>query len=282
MMRLRLAQKQKRKIEEQQEEVSEQKLLFEERNAEIHEALTYAQQLQNTILPDNKAFQNTFSDSFIIYKPKDIVAGDFYWLEQNGDWVYFAAADCTGHGVPGAMVSVVCANALSKATRDINDGDVGTLLSKARDAVIAEFENDNHEVSDGMDISLGTLNVKNLELKWAGANNPLWVVRNGTQEVTSIKGDKQPIGKYISKEAFTTHQLQLVKGDLLYMFSDGFVDQFGGTRGKKYKSAQFRSFIERISPQPLEEQSKLMDEEFEKWKGSLEQVDDICVIAVKV
>ena len=217
-------------------------------------------------------------ESFILYKPKDIVAGDFYWLEQKDGKVLFASADCTGHGVPGAMVSVVCNNGLNRSVREHGLSDPGKILDKTREIVISEFEKSEEDVKDGMDIALCSL--EGNKLLYAGAHNPLWIIRNG--EIIETKANKQPIGKFDNLLPYTTHTFDLLKGDTFYIFSDGYPDQFGGERGKKYKSGNFKKFLISIQEYPMEEQHKLLDEEFENWKGKIEQIDDVCVIGVRV
>ena len=217
-------------------------------------------------------------DSFVLYKPKDIVAGDFYWLEAKEDRVLFAVADCTGHGVPGAMISVVCNNALNRSVREYNLSDPGEILDKAREIVIQEFEKSETEVRDGMDIAICSLIEDKLE--YAGAHNPLWIIRNGI--LLETKANKQPIGKFENLQPYNTHSLQLEKGDAIYIFSDGYSDQFGGTRGKKYKTTNFKNFLLSIQENSMEKQLSLLDAEFEKWRGSMEQIDDVCVIGIRI
>ena len=218
------------------------------------------------------------TDSFILFKPKDIVAGDFYWIEPTEQGTLFAAADCTGHGVPGAMVSVVCNGSLNRSIREFGLTETGLILDKTRELVIQEFEKSEEEVKDGMDIALCKL--EGTTLFYSGANNPLWIIRNG--EVLETKADKQPIGKFELEQKFTTHKLELLQGDSIYIFSDGYPDQFGGEKGKKYKSGKFKKFLISIQEYSMEEQHKLLDKEFENWRGKLEQVDDVCVIGVKI
>ena len=270
-------------------ELREQKAYIEEKNREITDSITYAKRIQNAILPQGKLIKSFLSQSFILYKPKDIIAGDFYWLEKSGETILFAAADCTGHGVPGAMVSVVCVNGLNRSVREFALTDPGKVLDNTREIVIKEFEKSEEDVLDGMDISLCALgpevtNGENMHrtMHWAGANNPLWIVRNGLEELEEIKPDKQPIGKYDRSKPFTTHEVKLYQGDTIYVFSDGYQDQFGGERGKKYKTANLKRKIIEISSQPIEKQKELLNEEFETWKGDLEQIDDVCFIGVRI
>ena len=288
----------------------EQNVLIEQSNIEITtkqkeitDSLNYAKRIQLAILPSEYVLKKYLKNYFIFYKPKDIVAGDFYWLEKSpsstlpfgkGDSpssvnedideaVLFAACDCTGHGVPGAMVSVVCKNALNHAVRDYGLIDPGLILDKTRTIIINEFEKKIEEtkveeVKDGMDIALCSL--EGNKLKYAGALNPLWIIRKG--ELLETKGDKQPIGKFDNPLPYTTHSFDLQKDDTIYIFSDGYVDQFGGEKNKKFKVKAFRELLLSIQNRNMEEQKILINEAFEAWKGELEQVDDICIIGVRI
>ena len=260
------------------DKVNLQKLKLEIKNKEITDSINYARRIQQAILPPESKINNHLKNNFILYLPKDIVAGDFYWLEAKEDRVLFAAADCTGHGVPGAMVSVVCNNALNRSVREYNLTDPGKILDKTREIVIQEFEKSDEEVKDGMDIAICSLIGDKLE--YAGAHNPLWIIRNG--EVLETKANKQPIGKFDKQLPYTTHTFELEKGDSIYIFSDGYVDQFGGVKGKKFKSKAFRELLISIQEKTMEEQRILIDEAFETWKGNLEQIDDVCVIGVRI
>lgn len=331
--------------------IENQKEIVEEKNKEILDSINYAKRIQSAILPSNKVVKEYLKDSFIIYKPKDIVAGDFYWMESvslrhsglapeslknksaviqneiagqasNNDIILFAAADCTGHGVPGAMVSVICNNGLNRSVREYGITDPGKILDKTREIVIQEFEKSEDDVKDGMDIALCSLkfeveklqNTKNktvATLQYAGANNPLWIVRpvrhcgieepvlneieveyqdkqvagqasNNDYELIEIKADKQPIGKYAEPEPYITHTIELEKGDTIYIFSDGYADQFGGEKGKKFKASNFKKLILSIQNQSLEQQKETINNTFEDWKGGLEQLDDVCVIGVRL
>ena len=283
--RLRVTKKQKLIIENQKQEVEKQKEVvesahdeLEEKNKEILDSINYAKRIQNAILPTKKIVKEYLKESFILYKPKDIIAGDFYWMEQKGDKILYAAADCTGHGVPGAMVSVVCNNALNRSVREYGLITPGKILDKTRQIVIEEFEKSDEDVKDGMDIALCSLD--GMKLEFSGANNPLWIVRNG--EVLETKANKQPIGKVDNPRPYTTHKMELKTGDSIFIFSDGYVDQFGGEKGKKLKAKKFRELLLSIQDKSMEEQKVLIDATFENWKGDLEQVDDVCVIGVRV
>jgi ligand-binding sensor domain-containing protein/serine phosphatase RsbU (regulator of sigma subunit) len=265
-------------LEEQKREVEIQKDLVEIKHDEIQASITYAKRIQSAILPPNKVVKEYLPSSFILYKPKDIVAGDFYWMEHANGKVLFAAADCTGHGVPGAMVSVVCNNALNRSVREHGLNNPSDILNKTREIVVQEFEKSDEDVKDGMDIALCSL--EGLHLKYAGANNPLWIIRNG--EIMVTKADKQPIGRFRSSNPYTTHSFQLQKGDTLYIFTDGYADQFGGEKGKKFKAKAFIELLLSIQNKSMEEQKIIIDEVFETWRGDIEQVDDVCIIGVRI
>lgn len=273
---------QKNEVEVQKNAAEHQKELVEEKNKEIMDSINYAKRLQEAILPPSRLVKEWLPQSFILYKPKDIVAGDFYWMESVEGWIYFAAADCTGHGVPGAMVSVVCSNALSKALIEEKKTTPAEILDRTRELVIDRFGRSEEEIKDGMDVALCALNWQTGELQYAGANNPLWIIRKGAEEVEETKADKQPIGKYGEEKPFTNHSIKLEKGDSLYIFSDGYPDQFGGEKGKKYKSGKLKRFLLSIQDKDMRTQRQLMTEEFENWRGEIEQIDDVCVIGVKV
>lgn len=271
-------------ITEQKQEVEMQKVIVDEKNKEVLDSITYAQRLQQAILPSEKTWHSYFPESFIFYRPKDIVAGDFYWVEKSGDRILFTAADCTGHGVPGALVSVVCSNALNRAVKEFGLTDPGKILDKVTQLVLETFEKSESEVSDGMDISLCCLDKKTNVLYWAGANNPLWVVshKEGKENFIELKPDKQPIGQFDDRHPFNTQQVVLEKDSFICLFTDGFADQFGGPLGKKFKYKSLHELILRSSRLPSKEQLKLISKTFDDWKGELGQVDDVCVIGIKI
>ncbi|MDF1672943.1 MAG: tetratricopeptide repeat protein [Vicingaceae bacterium] len=276
--RLQLTRRQKNVIEKQKVEVEDSKKQLEQKNKEITDSIQYAKRIQSAILPSDKLVKEYLQNSFILYKPKDIVAGDFYWMESVGNKILFAAADCTGHGVPGAMVSVVCNNGLNRSVREYGLTDPGKILDKTREIVVNEFKKSEEDVKDGMDIALCSL--EGSTLQYAGANNPLWIIRNG--ELLETKADKQPIGQFDSQVFYTSHTIELQKGDSVYLFSDGYIDQFGGEKGKKFKSKPFKNLLLSIADRDMEEQRTLIDNAFTQWKGDIEQVDDVCVIGFKI
>lgn len=292
---------------------------------EIIDSITYAKRIQQAILPPLKLIKETLPESFVVYLPKDIVAGDFYWMEclsavhssqftvnseqstDNSKLILFAAADCTGHGVPGAMVSVVCNNGLNRSVREHHIMDPGKILEKTREIIVSEFEKSDEIVKDGMDISLCALDFSSNKklLKWAGANNPLWIIRSirdsgldlesnnqseiagqarkdGNFEFFELKPTKQHLGKVDNPIPFVTQEFELQKGDTFYLFTDGFKDQFGGEKGKKFKSANFKKLLLSIQNLSMDEQKQFIYQTFMDWKGSLEQIDDVCIIGVRI
>lgn len=267
-------------IAQQKSNVELQKQLVDEKQKEIIESITYARHLQEAILPPFDFINKYLLRNFILYLPKDLVAGDFYWAEKVGDWFFIAAADSTGHGVPGAMVSVVCSNALNRSIKEFNLIDTGQILDKTRELVLETFEKSTRDVKDGMDISLLSINLVNKSIFWSGANNPLWYIQN--EELREIKANKQPIGKTESPTSFTTHKIEYVENTSIYLFTDGFADQFGGPKGKKFKYKQFSDLILKHNKLSINEQSSLLKKVFLEWKGNLEQVDDVCVIGIKI
>ncbi len=297
---------QKAEAEKQRDIAEHQKHLIEEKNMEILDSINYAKRLQNAILTPVKTIYDTFQESFILYLPKDIVAGDFYWtnlarFNKREKRNMIAAADCTGHGVPGAMVSVVCSNALDRSVKEFGFTKPADVLDKTTDLVIETFEKSEDEVKDGMDISLCSFEQKedHMELQYAGANNSLWIVTkrstlkvNGVEEVPvmeenginlfEVKATKQPVGKYMDRKSFENNVIELQKEDTVYMFTDGYADQFGGPKGKKYKYKPFKRFLISVSEQDLQTQMTGLHDEFNRWKADYEQIDDVCVIGVRV
>lgn len=274
----------------------EQKQELETKNQEIEDSVLYTRHLQSAILPSYSRFKNLFPQSFILYQPKDIVSGDFYWEHSFDQMVYFAVADCTGHGVPGAMISVVCANALNRVIKEDGIIEPGKILDHVKDQVVETFSQNEDAVSDGMDIALCCIDLDIKKLWYSGANNPLYRIGKKNDKVDAlIKLDadsnkalyeypatRQPIGKVTDTKKFKTHEIDLEQGDCIYLFTDGFLDQFGGPKGKKYKSKPFKKFLLKISEESMEEQHLLLENEFETWKGDLEQVDDICILGMKI
>jgi len=276
--RLRVTREQKVEIEKQKANVEEARLSLENKNRTITDSIEYAKRIQTAILPSEALMNELWPNAFVYYQPKDIVAGDFYWVAKVEDTTFIAAADCTGHGVPGAMVSVVCNNALNRSVREYGMKSPGEILDKAREIIIAEFSKSSENVQDGMDIAMAAIQGNNLT--FAGAHNPLWLIRGN--ELIEFKGDKQPIGKYYRNEKYTEHQITLIAGDSIYLFSDGYIDQFGGEKGKKLKSGGFKRLIQDIAKEPFHSQNSELSTYFNQWRGDHEQLDDVCVIGLKI
>lgn len=265
-------------VKERTQEIREKNEVLQVQNEEILNSILYAKRLQNATLPSEKTMVQLFKDSAVLYRPKDIVSGDFYWMEEVDDLVFFAVADCTGHGVPGAMLSVFGNNALNRCINEYKLREPGKILDTLTELVELSLTKNNSEVSDGMDISLCVWD-KGSKLSYAGAYNPLYIIRNG--ELLETKADKQPIGKYITRVLYTTHEFDLQEGDSIYLFSDGYADQFGGPKGKKLKYSAFKQYLLELNHL---ESSKISDElgrRFDIWKEGVEQIDDVCLMNVK-
>ncbi|GAB4143503.1 MAG: hypothetical protein Fur0041_18590 [Bacteroidia bacterium] len=279
------------KVIERTEEVVRQKEEIEIQNRKLEilykhitDSIRYAKRLQDAILPPSVFVKKYLPESFILFKPKDIVSGDFYWMYEGNGKVYIAAVDCTGHGVPGAFMSIVGNNMLNQIVKDMPGLNAGEMLD-AMNSLAGKTINQHSEdtaVRDGMDMTLCIFNPQTLELDMAGANNPLYLFREG--QLTEYKADKLPIG-YLEEgqiKKFSNNKIQLQKGDTLYMFSDGYADQFGGPKGKKFMVGQFRNFLADIHKNSLDEQKRILDATIEQWRGNLEQVDDILIIGFRI
>ncbi|NRA13628.1 MAG: SpoIIE family protein phosphatase [Crocinitomicaceae bacterium] len=278
-------------VDQRTKEIEHQKVQLKEKNEDFIASITYAERIQNAILPHEQKIKALLPDSFVVFKPKDIVSGDFYWVEdvhisnENGTrLIVYATADCTGHGVPGAFVSIVCSNLLKlgKSHPDVNSpGEALDFVNKEINETL-NSEYSEEEIRDGMDVVLCALDLDKMVLYFAGAKNGVTIIRKG--ELIQYKGNRKAIGNTISKdhEGYTTHEIKLKKGDIIYTFTDGIVDQFGGPAGKKFMSKRVRELLLSITHLPLEEQKGLIEKAFLDWKGDLEQIDDVLVIAVKV
>jgi serine phosphatase RsbU (regulator of sigma subunit) len=275
--RFKIKQKINLQLEHRNMEITQQK-------KEITDSINYAKRIQESILPPAETWNRILPDSFIFYRPKDIVSGDFYWIEQKNDFVCFAAVDCTGHGVPGALMSVVGFNLLTQAINEVNLLKPSEIL-KHLDAGVTKTLRQSETgkgVKDGMDLSLCTLNIKTLELQYAGAFNSLYYISKGV--FSEIKADKFPIGVNLDGivDNYTNHTIQLQKGDMVYLYSDGYADQFGGLKGKKFKYNQLKELLVSISSLPVHQQKSKIESQFDLWKGDLEQIDDVVIIGVRV
>ena len=281
-----LEQKVKERTQEvvkQKDEIDNQKSKLEELYKDVTDSIRYAKRLQDSILPPKRYIETLFPSSFVLFKPKDIVSGDFYWMNKIGSKHIFAAVDCTGHGVPGAFMSLVGANGFNAAVKEHRLQNPGKILDDLNNYASESLykQGDENAVRDGMDIAICSIDYKKMLLEYAGAYNPLYIVRDN--EIVITKGDKFAIGSFNPyTKSFATHKIPLLSGDIVYVFSDGYADQFGGLKGKKYMYKQFRETLLSIKDLPMEKQRLALDNKIEKWKGSYEQVDDILIIGVQI
>ncbi len=264
-----------------------QKTAIESFHNELKQSISYAQRIQQAILPSVNQIDPLFSESFILYKPKAIVSGDFYWWETIGDLFMFAVADCTGHGVPGAMVSVVCNNALNRAVREFELTSPNQILDKVRQLIIETFSGNENEVNDGMDISLCVVNKSTYVANFSGAYSSLYLFKKNLktptiEDLLECKGDKMPVGKSASKAKFTTSTIRLNPGDTIILSTDGYPDQFGGKEGKKLKSKPFKRLLAENVSLPLTKLRDDLETHFNAWKGQNEQVDDVCILGLRL
>jgi serine phosphatase RsbU (regulator of sigma subunit)/TolA-binding protein len=254
--------------------------LISARNDEILSSVNYARMIQRAILPSENSLSEHLTDFFLIYLPKDIVAGDFYWLEIHQNKILFAVADCTGHGVPGGMLSVLCSTALTRAVKEYDLFSPAQILDKTRQLVVDAFSKSEENLNDGMDIALFCLDVATNTLLFSGAQRQLIRIRNG--ELEEFTGNKQPIGRTDIFGPFDEHKISLRMGDQIYLTTDGFADQFGGERDKKFKSSALRDLLLEISTLELSVQKEILEAKHREWKGSNEQTDDICIVGLKI
>ncbi|HQV00552.1 MAG TPA: SpoIIE family protein phosphatase, partial [Bacteroidia bacterium] len=271
-----------RNVQQRTLEVVQQKAELEIKNKEITESLHYAKRIQAAILPPTELFTTTFADAFILYLPKDIVSGDFYAYAKKENNIIIAAADCTGHGVSGALMSMIGSSLLNQIVNEKNIIEPGHILNTLNEGIIDALKQRESTSHDGMDIAICQLNLQTLTLRFAGANRPLWLLRN--HEIISYQPNKFPIGglQILHDEVYAEHTIALQKNDVLYLFSDGYADQFGGLHEKKLLTKNLKNHILEIHHLPLSQQRESLLQTFNSWKGKLEQVDDVLVLAVKI
>lgn len=274
------------------EELSLKKEIIEEKNKEITDSIQYAKRIQQALITPEEVLKKNVPNSFVFFQPKDIVSGDFYWVaelsttkenEQNEKLCVFSVADCTGHGVPGAFMSLIGIKILNQSIKEKDINSPAEALDFVNNQVfdtVNKHTDENNIVRDGMDAVLFAINFNTLGLSFSGANNALYIVRDN--DIIELKGDKQPIGSYSNQNKFTNVQFQLQKNDVVYASTDGFPDQFGGEDGKKLKSKRFKEKLIECSSLPIEEQKNELQKYFNAWKGNLEQLDDICVLGIKI
>lgn len=275
---------QKEELEAQKDELERQTDQLLEQQKHIMDSIHYAKRLQTAILPTNKYVKELFPESFVLFYPKDIVSGDFYWVFLRGNKKYFAAIDCTGHGVPGALVSMVGNNWLEHAMRELKLEAPADILTALNDGVTTTFKekDDETSVKDGMDLALCCIDYDKMELQYAGAYNPLIIIQDG--ELIQIKGDKFPIGAFSRRREreFANHTMKIKKGDMIYVFSDGYSDQFGGVDSRKFLFKNLKNQFMEIYDKPVLDQLAQLENTLFDWMGTEDQLDDILVIGVKV
>jgi serine phosphatase RsbU (regulator of sigma subunit) len=266
-----------KELEQNRDEVAD-------KNKEITDSIKYAKRLQEAILPSNDFIKKLFRESFVLYKPKDIVSGDFYWFEDWGNKKLFAAVDCTGHGVPGAFMSIVAYNQLNQAVNESGLSKPNLILNALNKGITKALKQtaEGSNIKDGMDIALCSYDEKTGILEYAGAYNSLWIIRD--EKLIEIKADKKPIGVFLGEELqpFHNNEIKVEKGDSIYVFTDGYADQFGGSKGKKFKYKSLQQLLIQNQHLTMESQKELLEATIESWRGQLEQVDDILIIGIKI
>jgi serine phosphatase RsbU (regulator of sigma subunit) len=281
--RFSVTKKQKIIIEQKETETQEQnkiitiqKRIVEEKQKEILDSINYAKKIQYTLLAHDNFLKSNLNDFFVFFMPKDIVSGDFYWATKNGNRFYFAVCDSTGHGVPGAFMSLLNINFINEAINEKEIYDPDKIFNYVRNRLIESFKNEGQK--DGFDGILICIEDKQPKITYSAANNHPIIIRDRT--IIKLPADKMPVGPGILMDDFQKYEINFQKGDMLYLYSDGFADQFGGPKGKKFKYQQLNDLISKISHLPPEEQKNRLKNHFLQWKGDLEQVDDVCVFGM--
>lgn len=255
---------------------------IEEKNTEITDSIRYAKRIQDALLPPEEVFTKFMPEYFILFRPRDIVSGDFYWMTEKDHFTVIVVADCTGHGIPGAFMSMLGVSFLNDIVGRMKNLQANRILEQLRSQVIESLHQTGKEgeAKDGMDISLCIFNHETKELQFSGAFNSTYHIRKG--ELTELKADRMPIAIHWKMDAkFTNQEIQILKGDTVYLFSDGYADQFGGPEGKKFKGKQLKDLLLSIQDQPLDEQKTILEDNFDEWKGTLPQVDDVILMGLK-
>jgi len=279
----RMITRQRDEIEKQRDDISEQRDRIAEQNALIWDSIHYARRIQSALLPDDQNFRNVLDHFFIMYSPKDVVSGDFYWESKIGDEVIVVAADCTGHGVPGALMSMLGVTFLNDIVNTRKITRPAEILNKLRDDVISAFNQKgsrDEEIYDGMDIAVCCIDMENSTIQFSGANNPLILIRES--EILHFKGDRMPVAISDKTMAFSNHTIELQQNDQIYIFSDGYIDQFGGDKNKKFMRKRLVNLLLEIKNEPMHRQKEILVKTFVDWKGDNEQTDDVVMIGMKI
>lgn len=262
-------------------ELEKQKQALNEKNEQIYSSIRYAKRIQEALLPGNYELSNILKEYFLFYQPRDIIGGDFYWAAQVEGKTILAAGDCTGHGIPGALLTILGITSLNEIVKAGKTTNPAKILNRLRNQIISELSNyEYQDFQDGIDISVCSLDTKNDILHFAGANNSILYIHNDNLE--EIKGDRMPVGRYRKMDDFSLQEINYKKGDLIYLFSDGYPDQFGGENNKKLGKKRFKNLIQRISSREMSIQKESIRDTFHNWKDKTEQVDDIIVLGLKL
>jgi serine phosphatase RsbU (regulator of sigma subunit) len=260
--------------------IDDQRKELERKNLEILDSITYAKRLQTGLLPSQRLIKSLLNESFILYVPKNIVSGDFYYLGSEHGQIIIAVGDCTGHGVPGAFVSGICLGALQRTIKGFGKTRPSEILDRLNENVSEMFSSSEMDIRDGMDISICSIDLQGKNLQYAGANNSLFYIRNGN--IHELKADRQPISKNSEVKPFNNHEIEIQEGDCIYMFSDGFSDQFGGPRRKKFMLSRLKQLLVEIHHKPMIVQKSLLEQALNTWKDGVDQVDDVCVFGARL
>lgn len=270
-------------LQERNTEIQEQKSIIEQKNLDISDSINYAKRIQETILPDLAALEAAYNDSFVLYRPRNVVSGDFYWYSVSGKKHFIAVADCTGHGVPGAFMSMIGIDKINYAVVEAGIEHPADALSAVNRALKTALRQDDLSggMRDGMDVALIAIDQEKMKLGYAGANRPVWIIRNS--ELIELLPSKVSIGGHTAAAyAFASEEFALQKNDRIYLFTDGYADQFGGPKGKKMMTKKFKQTLLSAAHEPMHQQKERLFAGFDEWKGDLEQVDDVCVIGIRV
>jgi serine phosphatase RsbU (regulator of sigma subunit)/tetratricopeptide (TPR) repeat protein len=265
---------------ESEKKLKSQNEIIVQKNKDITDSIHYSRKIQDAILPSGDNISEIFPEHFVFYRPKDIISGDFYWCMMAGGFKFFAVADCTGHGVPGALMSMLGTSLLKEIILTKNILEPEKVLNELRKLVIQALDQESGGQKDGMDMALICYDEKNRKLHFSGANNGVQLVQGNT--ITELRPDKQPIGIYEKHEDFSVKSVPVSQGTLVYLYTDGFADQFGGEKGKKYKYRQLNDLLVGASGKTMQEQKQILSNAFDKWRGDLEQVDDVCIAGLRI
>ena len=274
---------QRDEIEAQRDSMSKQKELIDQQNRAMTDSIHYARRIQDAVMPAQEVMRYLLPKHFVFYRPRDIVSGDFFWVDKRDETVLIAVADCTGHGVPGAFMSMLGISLLNEISSKYGDQPTNELMDELRDQLIAALgqTGDKYEARDGMEMGLVALNTKTREVQFTGANHHLYTFQKG--KLVIIKGDPMPVGIHtMSSTLFSAHTLKLGRGDSLYLFSDGYADQFGGEGRKKFGRARLKTLLKEIQQNIMHDQKEVLEKEFDDWKGKQEQIDDVLMIGIKL